>query len=72
MKKKNRQQGQASLEYILILVVVLTIGMVVFKKFKEYFIEGDRAFITRFFDSMGANFSSGNKENKFKRFKIAK
>lgn len=71
-KKQNDQFGQTSIEYILLILVVVTVGFSFFKKVDEYLVSNPDSLINVYLDSFkeafGADHSGVNL--KYKRFFI--
>lgn len=68
MRKKTK--GQAALEYVLLMLVVIIIGVSAFNKMNAYFFDNN-GFFARYANSVKNVFSAGSGVNlKYKRFVI--
>lgn len=67
------QKAQATIEYLLIIVVVITVGFAAYERINEAFFDNN-GFFDRFFSGTQNVFSSGNNglELKYKRFRLSR
>lgn len=65
------QRAQATVEYLLIIVVVITVGFATYERINEAFFDNN-GFFDRFFSGTQNVFSSGSNglELKYKRFRL--
>lgn len=71
-RNHNNQEGQTSVEYILLLLVVVTVGFSVFKKIDEYLVSNPDSLINIYLESFKEVFGAGHSgvNLKYKRFFI--
>ncbi|MES2525455.1 MAG: hypothetical protein V4598_00145 [Bdellovibrionota bacterium] len=69
MRKKN-QRGQTSIEYLLMLVVSITLGITFKKKMNEYFFTNPNSFIAGSLRNYRALFAGTENNRPYKRFRV--
>ena len=73
MRKLLTKSGQATIEYLLLIVVVVTIGSVAYERINESFFNNN-GFFDRYFTGVQQVFTSGNSglNLKYKRFRLSR
>jgi hypothetical protein len=71
-KEMEKQAGQTSVEYILMLVVVVSISMGVYKKIEEGLITNPNSFVNSYIQSFSSSMpiSNGAYQGQYKRFTL--
>jgi len=69
MKLKSCQKGQTSVEYILLVGVMIFISIAFFKQVRDYMVRNPDSVINRYLGGFDATFNSANK---FKTFRLAR
>lgn len=65
-----RQRGQTAIEYLLIMVVAVGLGITFFNKMKDYFQNNPNSFIGRSLNNYRAVLQSGGP--RYKKFQVPK
>lgn len=65
-----KQRGQTAIEYLLIMVVAVGLGITFFNKMKEYFQSNPNSFISRSLNNYRRVL--GDPQGRYKRFQIPK
>ncbi len=68
--KRLRQKGQTSLEYMLMLAVSISLGMVFMKKMSTYFLENPNSFLVKSLNQY--KIILGKPEDRYKTFRVLK
>ncbi len=69
MRKKN-QRGQTSVEYLLMLVVSITLGVTFKKKMIDYFLTNPNSFIAGNLRNFRVLFAGSENNRPYKRFRV--
>lgn len=64
---KLGQEGQTAMEYMLILVVAITIGIAFKQKMEEFLLDNPNSFVTRSINGLKSKFQSDS-SGRFKKF----
>lgn len=64
---KLGQEGQTAMEYMLILVVAITIGIAFKQKMEEFLLDNPNSFVTRSINGFKSKFQSDS-SGRFKKF----
>jgi len=72
MLKKDKSTGQSTIEYILLLVVVIAIALTTFTRVKDSLVRSDNSFIKTLFKGLESSVSTAQSGGKFKKFKFKK
>lgn len=65
MRMRKNQKGQTSVEYLLMIVVAITLGFTFKKRMEEYFFKNPNSFIAGSLRQYRSAFDSGNKYRTF-------
>ena len=70
MQRRNSQKGQTSVEYILLVGVMIFISIGVFKQIREYVVTNPDSMVNRYLSSFDQQFGGGG--GRFKYFSLKK